>query len=111
MVGVHVRNVFDAPRDAVTAHETLGDAATSAAVEQYGSEAAEQLRWYRTASHWSAFVPRMLELLRSDARTDDELAQVDRLAEEAARHSSAAADGLAALAPGAASSTSTTCNP
>ena len=28
MVGVHVRNVFDAPRDAVTANETLGDAAT-----------------------------------------------------------------------------------
>ena len=114
MVGVHVRNVFDAPRDAATANETLGNAATlgppvsqrpapllppppkplccrrrpspsaaaaaqaplltsveapavpgspppctsnpdvlrvstdrSAAVEQYGSEAAEQLRWYR----------------------------------------------------------------
>ena len=29
MVGVHVRNVFDAPRDAATAHETLGAAATS----------------------------------------------------------------------------------
>ena len=28
MVGVHVRNVFDAPRDAATANETLGDAAT-----------------------------------------------------------------------------------
>ena len=28
MVGVHVRNVFDAPRDAATASETLGDAAT-----------------------------------------------------------------------------------
>ena len=28
MVGVHVRNVFDAPRDAATANETLGNAAT-----------------------------------------------------------------------------------
>ena len=97
----------------------------SAAVEQYGSEAAEQLRWYRpaphllptsyllttdstyhvpatryrTASHWSSFVPRMLELMRSDAHEQaDEVDEVD----EAAPHSGAAADDVAALATDAA---------
>eukprot|EP00908_Phaeocystis_cordata_P021774 Transcript_4161.p2 GENE.Transcript_4161~~Transcript_4161.p2 ORF type:complete len:379 (+),score=133.66 Transcript_4161:416-1552(+) len=63
MVGVHVRNVFDAPRDAATSNDTLGAAAQAAAAAQYGSEAAEQLRAYRTASHWSAFVPRMQQLI------------------------------------------------
>ena len=63
MVGVHVRNVFDAPRDATTAAQATGERAVEAAETQYGREAAAQLRAYRNASHWSQFVLRIEQLL------------------------------------------------
>ena len=59
MVGLHVRNVFDAPRDSASAKRTLGTSAIDGAQKEYGKEGTEQLLKWRQASHWSNFVDRM----------------------------------------------------
>ena len=64
MVGLHVRTVFDAPRDDATARTALGDEAVRAAESEYGTEGARRLMQWRKASHWSNFVPRIAALLQ-----------------------------------------------
>jgi len=72
MVGLHIRTVFDAPRDADTNRSTLGVGAVESARKEYGAEGTRELLKWRNASHWSNFVPRMRELLREDdARLPD----------------------------------------
>jgi len=68
MVGLHVRTVFDAPRDDATARTALGEEAVRAAESEYGTEGARRLMQWRKASHWSNFVPRIAALLQEDAR-------------------------------------------
>ena len=67
MVGLHVRNVFDAPRDAQTNTSVTGAAAVEGAQKEYGAEGARQLMMWRKASHWTNFVPRMIALLRENS--------------------------------------------
>ena len=67
MVGLHVRNVFDAPRDAKTYTNATGDAAVEGARKEYGAEGTRQLMMWRKASHWTNFVPRMIALLRENS--------------------------------------------
>ena len=67
MVGLHVRNVFDAPRDAQTNTSVTGAAAVEGAQKEYGAEGARQLMMWRKASHWTNFVPRMISLLRENS--------------------------------------------
>jgi hypothetical protein len=43
MVGLHVRNIFDAPRDLATAKTALGKEAVRKAQREYGTEGARQL--------------------------------------------------------------------
>jgi len=64
MVGLHVRNVFDAPRDDRTSTHTVGSAAIEGATVEYGAEGARQLLAWRKASHWSNFVSRITSLMR-----------------------------------------------
>mmetsp|Transcript_13793 Transcript_13793/g.29888 ORF Transcript_13793/g.29888 Transcript_13793/m.29888 type:complete len:436 (-) Transcript_13793:122-1429(-) len=64
MVGLHVRNVFDAPRDAATNRSTVGTAAVQGAQKEYGVDGTRQLLQWRKASHWTNFVPRIISLLR-----------------------------------------------
>lgn len=61
MVGLHVRSVFDVPRDAATAKSTVGARARDGAAQEYGRVGAEQLLKWREASHWSNFVNKMAE--------------------------------------------------
>ena len=76
MVGLHVRNVFDAPRDAQTNTSVTGAAAVEGAQKEYGAEGARQLMMWRKASHWTNFVPRMIALLRENSyRNPQGLAQ------------------------------------
>ena len=65
MVGLHVRTVFDAPRDDATARTALGEAAVRAAESEYGAEGARRLMQWRNASHWSNFVPPIAALLQA----------------------------------------------
>ena len=67
MVGLHVRNVFDAPRDAKTNTSVTGAEAVAGAQKEYGAEGARQLMMWRKASHWTNFVPRMIALLRENS--------------------------------------------
>jgi hypothetical protein len=67
MIGLHVRNVFDAPRDDATAKVTLGEDAVREAQKEYGTEGARQLMQWRKASHWTNFVPRIVALLQEHA--------------------------------------------
>lgn len=64
MVGLHVRNVFDAPRDAQTNTSVEGGAAVQGAEKEYGKAIADTLLQWRRASHWSNFVPRIEAMLR-----------------------------------------------
>lgn len=64
MVGLHVRNVFDAPRDATTAKVTLGKDAMREAQKEYGTQGTRMLMRWRKASHWTNFVPRIVSLLQ-----------------------------------------------
>lgn len=64
MIGVHIRNIFDAPRDAATNESTVGKEALNDARKEYGAQGAQQLMVWRRASHWSNFVPRISSLLR-----------------------------------------------
>mmetsp|Transcript_28896 Transcript_28896/g.88598 ORF Transcript_28896/g.88598 Transcript_28896/m.88598 type:complete len:447 (+) Transcript_28896:151-1491(+) len=64
MIGLHIRNVFDAPRDAATAKATTGAEAIAAAALEYGHKGASQLLAWRQASHWTNFVPRIESLTR-----------------------------------------------
>ena len=72
MVGLHVRNVFDAPRDAKTYTNATGDAAVEGARKEYGAEGTAQLLMWRNASHWTNFVARMEGELREayESRVD-----------------------------------------
>jgi len=65
MVGLHVRTVFDAPRDDATARTALGEAAVRAAESEYGTEGVRRLMQWRNASHWSHFVPPIAALLQA----------------------------------------------
>ena len=67
MVGLHVRNVFDAPRDAKTNTSVTGAEAVAGARKEYGAEGTRQLMMWRKASHWTNFVPRMISLLRENS--------------------------------------------
>ena len=67
MVGLHVRNVFDAPRDAASASDTTGASAIEGAEKEYGKSGSESLLKWRKASHWTNFVTKMAEMLREHA--------------------------------------------
>jgi len=64
MVGLHIRNIFDAPRDEKTNTSALGKEAVASAAKEYGEEGTRQLMQWRQASHWTNFVPRIIALLR-----------------------------------------------
>merc|ERR1712138_209151 len=49
MVGLHVRNVFDAPRDAKTNTSVTGAEAVAGARKEYGAEGTRQLMMWRKA--------------------------------------------------------------
>lgn len=59
LVGLHVRNVFDAPRGTNTTRVTTGDAAIHGAASEYGVDGAAELLAWRRAAHWKSFVPRI----------------------------------------------------
>ena len=69
MVGLHVRNVFDAPRDAASANDSTGASALSGAEKEYGKTGSDQLLKWRSASHWTNFVTRMDEMQQEHAAT------------------------------------------
>ena len=64
MVGLHVRNVFDAPRSVRSNASTEGSEAMESAKQEYGSEGTLKLLQWRRASHWTNFVPRMITMMR-----------------------------------------------
>ena len=65
MIGLHVRNVFDAPRD-VRGNASVEDAvAIDGARREYGADAIDELLQWRRASHWTNFVPRMKALMQA----------------------------------------------
>jgi hypothetical protein len=66
MVGLHVRNVFDAPRNADTNVSVEGKSALEGAEQEYGKEMSDTLLKWRRAAHWSNFVDEMHKLLRED---------------------------------------------
>jgi hypothetical protein len=68
MVGLHVRNIFDAPRDEKTAASVEGGAAVKGAEAEYGKEISDTLLKWRRASHWTNFVSRIHALMREDDR-------------------------------------------
>ena len=55
MVGLHVRNVFDVPRDIVTNVNVTGTSAVAGAEKEYGKEISDTLLQWRKASHWRNF--------------------------------------------------------
>ena len=67
MVGLHVRSVFDAPRDPASANDSVGESAIAGAQKEYGVTGTDKLLKWRSASHWSNFVTRMAEMLREHA--------------------------------------------
>ena len=64
MVGLHVRNVFDAPRDAKTNVSVEGASAVHGAEKEYGKEISDTLLQWRRASHWTNFAPRIASMIR-----------------------------------------------
>ena len=64
MVGLHIRNVFDAPRDAVSNVSTEGVIAMEGAQKEYGFEGTQKLLQWRRASHWTNFVNKMISMMR-----------------------------------------------
>ena len=81
MVGIHIRNVFDVPREhrgasphpdrrydggrLLPQNESVeGEAAMEGATREYGAEGTSKLLQWRRASHWTNFVPRMLAMQR-----------------------------------------------
>uniref|UniRef100_A0A7S3EWA1 Peptide-O-fucosyltransferase 1 n=1 Tax=Haptolina ericina TaxID=156174 RepID=A0A7S3EWA1_9EUKA len=65
-VGLHIRNVFDAPRDSTTINSTTGAEALQGATKEYGSEGTRQLLRWRRAGHWTNFVPKIREMIASE---------------------------------------------
>jgi len=65
MIGIHVRNVFDAPRDEQTNKSVEGAPAVKGAEKEYGKAVADTLLQWRRAAHWSNFVPRITSLVKS----------------------------------------------
>ena len=63
MVGLHVRNVFDAPRDSESKATTEGLMAMKGAAKEYGEEGAAKLLQWRRASHWTNFVSKMIAMM------------------------------------------------
>ena len=64
MIGLHVRNVFDVPRDTVTNVNVTGKSAVAGAEKEYGKEISDTLLQWRKASHWRNFVPQISKMLR-----------------------------------------------
>ena len=66
MVGLHVRNVFDAPRPSEASNDssTEGKAAITGATKEYGRDGTLALLKWRRASHWTNFVGRMIIMMR-----------------------------------------------
>ena len=58
MVGLHVRNVFDAPRDTESNRSTEGKSAMEGANKEYGMEGTQKLLEWRRASHCAHAIPR-----------------------------------------------------
>lgn len=75
VVGIHVRSVFDVPRQ----HGQRGvedPAAFDGARREYGIAGTNNLHRWRRAAHWSSFVPRIDQLLQEHAyRNPNGLAQ------------------------------------
>ena len=63
MVGLHVRNIFDAPRDTATSTNVTGASAVDGAEKEYGKDISDTLLEWRKASHWRNFVPRISTML------------------------------------------------
>ena len=68
LVGLHVRNVFDAPRDDATNVSTRGAEAVDAARREYGADGTQQLLKWRRVSHWENFVPQIKSMIERDDR-------------------------------------------
>ena len=64
MVGLHIRNVFDAPRDQESNVSAEGRSAMDGASKEYGGDAALKLLQWRRASHWTNFVNKMISMMR-----------------------------------------------
>ena len=73
MVGVHIRNVFDAPRDADSSVSLEGQAAMEGAKREYGAEGTAKLLQWRRASHWTNFVGYMGRMLHGRDTLRDNL--------------------------------------
>lgn len=73
MVGVHIRNVFDAPRDAESSVRLEGQAAMEGAKREYGAEGTAKLLQWRRASHWTNFVGYMGGMLHGRDTLRDNL--------------------------------------
>ena len=58
-VGIHVRSVFDAPRDAATSKTPGGEAAMAAAKNEYGAQQSQALELWRNKGRWPQFVRRI----------------------------------------------------
>jgi hypothetical protein len=105
MVGLHIRNVFDAPRDDATSKAATGAEAIAAAALEYGKKGASQLLEWRRASHWTNFVPRIEALVREHsflhpAGSGDRAEDGRKLRFYLAADSEAAYEGLLARFPG-----------
>ena len=66
-VGLHVRNIFDAPRDTESNRLTEGNSAMEGAEKEYGKSGTEELLKWRRASHWSNFITKMREMMEEHA--------------------------------------------
>lgn len=64
MVGLHVRQVFDAPRDSDSNVNVTGASAIQSAQLEYGKEISDTLLRWRKATNWRSFVPKIRSMLR-----------------------------------------------
>lgn len=73
MIGLHVRNVFDAPRDQQTNKSVEGAVAQLNAEKEYGKEVADTLLRWRRASHWTNFVGPIHTMIKEQNATGRQL--------------------------------------
>ena len=99
MVGLHVRNVFDVPRDIVTNVNVTGTSAVAGAEKEYGKEISDTLLQWRKASHWRNFVPRISTMLREYQLYVRHNSSAPKLRFYLAADTSDAYDGLRAAYP------------
>ena len=66
MIGLHVRNVFDAPRDQQTNRSVEGSAAQHSAEKEYGKDIADTILLWRRASHWTNFIIRVQAMIKEN---------------------------------------------